>query len=420
MRVKRYVVDSMPDALQRIRVELGKDAVILNTKEIKSGGFLGFFSKKRIEVIAATDNTVSAPKQAPPIILTPYAEAIEPIQSVKLPQVEAPGTASIGVLVQSAAAAEPKSEQMPEVENKSVETVSRPKNQDDILIDEVRQVKELFLRFSAKESLAKTPEPFQFIQRRLLEQDIEPTIVDSLITKALTDQTIPANQWTEEKAANAVRAGLQEILLGGGQKALSKETQIAHFVGPTGVGKTTTIAKLAAEQVLKYNRKVGFITSDTYRIAAIEQLKTYATILNVPLEVVFSPQELTKTFKLLADRDIIFMDTAGRNFRNEMYVSELNTLLKDNGNSETFLVLSLTSKYRDMKLITENFSKFKIDKVLYTKMDETDSYGSIINIAHDFSLNCSYVTNGQNVPDDINEINENHIIDLIMGGIGHE
>ena len=110
------------------------------------------------------------------------------------------------------------------------------------------------------------------------------------------------------------------------------------------------------------------------------------------------------------------MDTAGRNFRNEMYVSELNTLLKENGNSETYLVLSLTSKYRDMKTITENFSKFKIDKILYTKMDETDSYGSIINIAHDFSLNCSYVTNGQNVPDDINEINENQIVDLIMGG----
>jgi len=103
-----------------------------------------------------------------------------------------------------------------------------------------------------------------------------------------------------------------------------------------------------------------------------------------------------------------------------MNESELNTLLKENGNSETYLVLSLTSKYRDMKAITENFSKFKIDKILYTKLDETDSYGSIVNIAHDFSLTCSYVTNGQNVPDDINEINENQIVDLIMGGIGHE
>lgn len=427
MRVKRYVVDSMPDALQRIRVELGKDAVILNTKEIKSGGFLGFFSKKRIEVIAATDNTFSAPKPAPThtpsqIPLHTPSQNIESIASltaVKTQQADAQTSSPIRMHAQQIYA-EQQTELKPEVERAQVVIASRIKENDDILIDEVRQVKQLFLQFSAKESIMRSPEPFQVIQRRLLEQEIEPNIVDSLITKALAEQPTPGYQWSEEEAAKAIRRGLYEILHNDAQKALSKEIQIAHFVGPTGVGKTTTIAKLAAEQVLKYNRKVGFITSDTYRIAAIEQLKTYATILNIPLEVVFSPQELAKTFKLFADREIIFMDTAGRNFRNEMYVSELNALLKENGNSETYLVLSLTSKYRDMKAITENFSKFKIDKILFTKMDETDSYGSIVNIAHDFSLNCSYVTNGQNVPDDINEINENQIVDLIMGGIGHE
>jgi flagellar biosynthesis protein FlhF len=420
MRVKRYVVDSMPDALQRIRIELGKDAVILNTKEIKSGGFLGFFSKKRIEVIAATDNTFSVPKPAPPThIPTPNIEAIAPPTAVRAIHADVQNSSTVSVLEQPVYA-EQRTKLKPEVEQAQVVTASRTKENDDILIDEVRQVKELFLQFSTKESLMKSPEPFQVIRRRLLEQEIEPNIVDSLITKSLAEQTLPGYQWSDEEATKSIRRGLHEILHSDEKKALSKEIQIAHFVGPTGVGKTTTIAKLAAEQVLKYNRKVGFITSDTYRIAAIEQLKTYATILNIPLEVVFSPQELVKTFKIFADRDIIFMDTAGRNFRNEMYVSELNTLLKENGNSETYLVLSLTSKYRDMKAITENFSKFKIDKVLYTKMDETDSYGSIVNIAHDFSLNCSYVTNGQNVPDDINEINDNQIVDLIMGGIVHE
>ena len=420
MRVKRYVVDSMPDALQRIRIELGKDAVILNTKEIKSGGFLGMFGKKRIEVIAATDTTLSATK--PPVpsqIPTQTFETINPTSSARAQYSEPQTNHKTNIIVQPTYT-EQRTELIPEVvEQPPVELPVRDKGNDDLLIDEVRQVKELFLQFSAKESIMRSPEPFHLIQRRLLEQEIESSIVDSLITRALAEQSSPGYQWSEEEAAKAIRRGLLEILHSDNQKALSKEIQIAHFVGPTGVGKTTTIAKLAAEQVLKYNRKVGFITSDTYRIAAIEQLKTYATILNIPLEVVFSPQELVKTFKHFGDRDIIFMDTAGRNFRNEMYVSELNTLLKENGNSETYLVLSLTSKYRDMKAITENFSKFKIDKILYTKLDETDSYGSIVNIAHDFSLSCSYVTNGQNVPDDINEINENHIVDLIMGGIGH-
>ncbi|MFH5183187.1 hypothetical protein ACHHV8_11460 [Paenibacillus sp. TAB 01] len=168
--------------------------------------------------------------------------------------------------------------------------------------------------------------------------------------------------------------------------------------------------------MLKYHRKVGFITSDTYRIAAVEQLRTYATILNVPLEVVFSPQDLPKAFEQLKDRDIIFMDTAGRNFRNEMYVSELNSLLHAGGKSETFLVLSLTTKYKDMKAIADNFSKFKLDKVLFTKMDETDSYGAVVNLVHDFQLQLSYVTNGQSVPDDISELSEQHIVDLLLGG----
>jgi flagellar biosynthesis protein FlhF len=201
---------------------------------------------------------------------------------------------------------------------------------------------------------------------------------------------------------------------------MSPDTRIVHFVGPTGVGKTTTIAKLAAEQVLKYNRKVGFITSDTYRIAAVEQLKTYATILNVPLEVVFSPQDLSKAYEQLQDRDLIFMDTAGRNYRNEMYVSELNALLRSQGKSETFLVLSLTTKYKDMKAITDNFSKFKLDKVLFTKLDETDSYGAVVNLVHDFKLQLSYVTHGQNVPDDITELDEQRILDLILGAPNYE
>jgi len=125
---------------------------------------------------------------------------------------------------------------------------------------------------------------------------------------------------------------------------------------------------------------------------------------------------LPKAFAKLADRDIIFMDTAGRNFRNEMYVSELNSLLQTKGKSETFLVLSLTTKYKDMQAITNNFTKFKLDKVLFTKMDETESYGSIVNLLHEYGLQLSYVTNGQSVPDDIIEADEHKIIDLILGG----
>lgn len=404
MRLKRYVVDSMPDALQRIRADLGNDAVILNTKEIRSGGFLGLFSKKRFEVIAATDSAVTPPRNNPSYEVQPESTNATVTATSDQPA----RRTAVSVLERS----EPQTAQpvMPAME---------PKQQDELL-QEVRQMKEMLLKFSANAPNHAFHDICQQVKHRLLEQEIMPAIVDELLANALADMEEDSGANHEEAFCQHIRNQLLTILRKEGHSCLNPDTKIAHFVGPTGVGKTTTIAKLAAEQVLKHNRKVGFITSDTYRIAAVEQLKTYANILNVPLEVVFSPQEMSKAFHSLADRDLIFMDTAGRNFRSELYVSELNAMLQNNSPSETFLVLSLTSKYKDMKAITANFTKFKVDKVLFTKADETESLGSIINLAYEFQIRGSYITNGQNVPEDIEEIKEERIVDLIMGGIGYE
>ncbi len=402
MRVKRYVVDSMPDALQRIRNELGKDAVILNTKEVRSGGFLGWFGKKKIEVIAATDSNASTAPAVPPTPAVPSAAAhfLNAVSAAENRQ----------------AVSEPVLEEHPAPSGKQP---AKPKSKEDILLEEIKHMKEMVYRLSRQNDEASTyPPAFKELERRLLSQGVDVTLVDELLRNAL-EQAGDAETATGEQARQLIKEQLRKLLHTGKPKGIAPDTRIAHFVGPTGVGKTTTIAKLAAEQVLKHNRKVGFITSDTYRIAAVEQLRTYATILNVPMEVVFSPQELNRAFRQLHDRDIIFMDTAGRNYRNEMYVSELNSLLKSQQNSETFLVLSLTTKYDDMKAITANFCKFKLDKVLFTKMDETDSLGAIANLVHDFSLQLSYITTGQNVPDDIAEANEELIIDRLLEEHAH-
>jgi flagellar biosynthesis protein FlhF len=258
------------------------------------------------------------------------------------------------------------------------------------------------------------------IRARLAEQEVDPTLVETWLDRAKVEAEEMGEPFTTSFASRSIRAQMADLLKPSGHKAISAQTKVAHFVGPTGVGKTTTIAKLAAEQVLKHRRKVGFITSDTYRISAVEQLRTYANILNVPIEVVFSPPDLLKAFEALEACDLIFMDTAGRNFRNEMYVSELNTLLRSHGDSETYLVLSMTTKYKDMKAITGNFTKFKLDKVLFTKLDETDSYGAVVNLVSDFGLQLSYAANGQNVPDDIAEIDERAIIDLILEDLPDE
>ncbi|MBD2862771.1 flagellar biosynthesis protein FlhF [Paenibacillus oceani] len=424
MRVKRYVVDSMPDALQKIRTDLGKDAVILNTKEIRSGGFLGLFGKKKIEVIAATDAGQAQP--APPA-MSPAAFKTPPAagaQLAKLIEEASAAAAKKSAAVPSAPTALMEEPVIPPVarpspvrevrEGREIREV-RERGKEDLLLDEIKSMKEMMSRLTASAAeRPRYPERLLKFERLLLEHEVSPDLVEKLLGKAAEEFEGEFSPKTDEYAYELIKQQLKQILYTPYNKGIASDTRIAHFVGPTGVGKTTTIAKLAAEQVLKEKRKVGFITSDTYRIAAVEQLKTYANILNVPLEVVFSPQELARAFQSLQDCDIIFMDTAGRNFRNQMYVSELNALLQSKGKSETFLVLSLSSKYKDMKAITDNFAKFRLDKVLFTKMDETNSYGSIVNLLYDFPLQLSYITNGQNVPDDIVETNEDRLIDLLL------
>ncbi|WP_025850736.1 flagellar biosynthesis protein FlhF [Paenibacillus ehimensis] len=432
MRVKRYVVDSMPDALQKIRTDLGKDAVIINTKEIRSGGFLGMFSKKKIEVIAATDSAAgsgqpASGKSATATLAKPAAPAANALVG------STAAAAAYGMQRDREREAQPALSfpDVPDVLPASPPLQAVPAGappvsasgrvREDTLLEEIKQMKEMMKKLSSQRMPEADRDPvLTELERRLLDQEIDSQIVQELLARVSEEAEAEDVPVTEEFAIRSLRMQLHTLLQPQGGKAIAFDTRIAHFVGPTGVGKTTTIAKLAAEQVLKHRRKVGFITSDTYRIAAVEQLKTYATILNVPLEVVFSPLDLNKAFESLKDCDLIFMDTAGRNFRNEMYVSELNALLQSGGKSETFLVLSLTTKYKDMKAITYNFSKFKLDKVLFTKKDETDSYGAVVNLIRDFGLQTSYIANGQSVPDDIEELNERQLIDWILEDNNHE
>jgi flagellar biosynthesis protein FlhF len=182
---------------------------------------------------------------------------------------------------------------------------------------------------------------------------------------------------------------------------ISYQKKYINVVGPTGVGKTTTLAKLAAESMLKNQKKIAFITTDTYRIAAIEQIKTYAKILNAPLEVCYSLEDFQKAKEKFKEMDMVFIDTAGRNFRNRELVSDLEKLIDFTEEVETFLVLSVTSKLNDMLEIYDNFSSIQIDKIIFTKLDETNLRGSMYDFILSADKGVAYMTNGQNVPDDI-------------------
>lgn len=284
------------------------------------------------------------------------------------------------------------------------------------VLREIRDMKLWMERIARQSSGARDlPDSLQQLRDLLIEQEMDTVLVEEWISNISERWADEGRTWGPEKFQESLKEQLDGFLSGRIADGIAPDTQIVYIAGPTGVGKTTTIAKLAAEQLFKNGRKVGFITSDTYRISAVEQLRTYAAILNVPLEVVQSPGDLQRALFRLESCDLVIMDTAGRNYRNDMLVAELQSLLAKELRSETYLVLSLTSKSRDMKLIAEHFGRYKLDKVIFTKLDETGSYGPLFNVLNDFPLTLSYMTNGQNVPDDLLMASKEQLSEMLLG-----
>ncbi|MFC0271313.1 hypothetical protein ACFFIX_07590 [Metabacillus herbersteinensis] len=186
------------------------------------------------------------------------------------------------------------------------------------------------------------------------------------------------------------------------------------MIGPTGVGKTTTLAKLAAECMLQQKKSVAFITTDTYRIAAIDQLKTYAKILDAPIEVCYNIEDFKEAKQKLQHFDHVYIDTAGRNFRNLQYVKDLQSIIDFDQEMETFLVLAATSKLEDMLAVYEQFSLLHVDKLIITKLDETATKGALLDLMVKTKKGIAYTTHGQNVPDDIQHSTSERIIDEIL------
>ncbi|MED4750140.1 flagellar biosynthesis protein FlhF [Brevibacillus choshinensis] len=448
MRVKRYIVDSMPEALDKIRADLGKDAVILNSKPVKTGGMFGMFGKMRIEVIAAVDEKASENEKTQGSSMSrqmdattrPQAGTYTAKQAYRNAAVPQPMKTESAVAVQErepspdVVSLEPKRDfttreaapanavnERPKQPEPPIQTSRQVENQTgttgtDELASEVRGMRQMFQKLLVHDLSQQLPEAFQVIRTRLLDQGVTEEVTAEILKK-LMEKTDAAHQWQVEEARDACREIITGMLAANAQTSvrLERSVQYAFFFGPTGVGKTTTIAKMAANSMLKEKRRIGFITADTYRMAAVEQLKTYANILNVPMEVVFQPKEMVTAMERLSDCDLIFVDTAGRNFRNDEYVQGIRELVEQGTNSVNYLVLSLTSKYTDMKAIIQNFSDVPVKQVIFTKADETQSFGTMLNVSEEMKLALSYITTGQNVPDDIVVATPTLVSSMVVG-----
>lgn len=359
MKIKKYKAPSMPEVMKQVRKDFGSDAVILQSRQIKSGGMLGFFKKNYIEVVAGYD-----PEPVQPAKKTAVKKEAPVLQKEKTPE---------------AAADVPHSK-------------------------ELEQVYKLLEAQNRQLQLKLTPDE-QLIYDRLTAQEVLPDIALDLIKEG-SNQTAAFQKRIHEEI---------EKRLEGLQLGFTYYHKVIQFVGPTGVGKTTTIAKIAARMQLTENKRIAFITLDTYRIAAVEQLKTYAKILHIPVHVAYNKQEYHQYIAELQDYDVILVDTAGRNYRDETYLKDMEDWINP-GEVTNYLVLSMTAKPKDFLDIYGKFSAIGVHGLILTKLDETEQYGNILNAAFHYpDIRIGYMTNGQDVPEDMLSPTLNQLSRYIIG-----
>lgn len=398
MHVKRFVASNIQEAMLQVKLEMGKDAVILNTRRFKEGGILGFFAKEYVEITAAIDSEY--PKDNPSDknnAKNVWPQIIEGKNNFEIENNLNPDEEKVNHLI---------------FDDNNI-------NENSNVITELTEMKKLMQNMaeqidnsSFNVGINKKGEK---LYQCLIKNEVDDKLAKRLI-KRLFDN-IPNDKMDDSEY---IKNHLKEILCRVFRKPKpiiipkKKKQQIFALVGPTGVGKTTTIAKLAANFAVNQQQDIALITSDTYRIAAVEQLKTVGEIIGVPVEVVFTPHSMKNSIRKYADKDLIFIDTAGRSHKNNLHMGELKSFLDSAQPDEIFLVLSATTKYNDMLEIIKSYEKVNFNRIIFTKLDETSTYGAILNVIQKTKKYLSYFTNGQSVPDDIEIADNERIVSMIL------
>lgn len=249
------------------------------------------------------------------------------------------------------------------------------------------------------------------LEDRLEREGLHSEVIKELFTHIEKDMTI-------DEMVRVLYTKIKDIFLPSGQNEMTKHV---FFIGPTGVGKTTTIAKLTAEKVLNQHQKVTLLTADTYRIAAIEQLRTYAEILDVPIEIIYEEKDLQLNLDKWCNADCIFIDTAGRSHKNVEQMIHMESLLSHVQGKKIYLVLNMNTQIRDLKKIIENYQLLVEDfEIILTKSDETDVIGNVLNVAFYAQKPIAYMTTGQSVPDDIHVFDPHEYARELLGRVTYE
>lgn len=410
MELKTFQARSMSEALARVKAELGREAMILHTRTIKRGGLFGLGARNIIEITATTDPQVIATRRAGAV-----AGATAAVAGGATPA--APVATNTSALVQP----------VPAAKSKTVAANAAAASLNPVLHEEVHEIKAMVERVLQHCGQAAPPNmPAELVEYYgcLVGHDVAREIADQVIHKVRdrlarrpqAEASHPATQAAivREELLNCVESMLPPAAPL--QLVDDDRPTIVALVGPTGVGKTTTLAKLAAHMKLREGKTVGLITTDTYRIAAVEQLKTYAQIMQVPLIAVTTPQEMRAAVEELVGVDLILIDTAGRSQRDDQRIDELRRTLAVVRPDQIHLVLSSSSRQEQIRETIERFSAVGANHLIFTKLDEAVGFGVILNVLSTAKLSMSYFTTGQSVPDDIEIAGGRRLAQLLIGG----
>ncbi len=417
MKTKRIIAESMPLALKMVRQELGENAIIVNTRTIKTGGVFGLFSKQKYEVTAYTvDKDADTPVPQFSLELKNKAEKTFPKEEDDKGNPEDVVSKGSGFHKQPQKLYSYYSQ--PLVQTEEVALAPTPiAEKENPLLDELQDLRNLMMNYVMSDKKKNVlPRGLTKWADRLKEQGVEDDVVLYIVNRLLKENE-SLKEMTAKEIKQLIILIIEEIITKRvpENNTFSGRTRVINMIGPTGVGKTTTIAKLATEKILKQKRRVAMITTDVYRIAAVEQLKTYAGILNVPIEVVRSGEELGIVLNKLKHYDLIYMDTTGKNYKEQANRESISEFLNHPLESDNYLVLSLTTKFQDLKILLDEFLDSPVQNLILTKIDETSSYGSILNIAYKYPYQIAYITNGQSVPEDITAIDAALLASYLLG-----
>lgn len=433
MIIRKFIAKTENEATAAAKKELGEGMVIMNVRYVKPKGPFSFLKKKQVELTAAKEDDEEPIRQ-----IRKIAQA--QVEAIKKEKEQADTTSA-----RSSAGAAENDGNGKKFDVSVGDQTKIEKKLDDLqsLLETQLKRENAVLKASeasaekaakATGNAASSDTDKNDKKDRLEEQDKEVERFLKLLYNTMLDNEVD-EKYVNEIIADAEKnrkPGLtMDYLLGSiyqkmilkfgrseGIEPAPEGPRVVFFIGPTGVGKTTTIAKIASSYSLNEKKKVALLTTDTYRIAATDQLRTYAGILAVPFRVIYEPDELQKAIEDFKDCDYIFVDSAGHSHRNEELLKKQKDFLETASGipHQIFLVLSATTKYRDLKKIADNYREISEYQMIFTKLDETGEYGNLYNMKCESGAPIAYITCGQNVPDDIETFNAQKIVKQLLGG----